>query len=591
LLLFLSSLLSKQKYDVEIDSATRLRELDDILYSFSRDVPALIAKFAAEAGSDGAALAAEAAGEVDLALDEKTKNRQTSSGGSLYDSAFADLLPECSYFDDTLALYLKCRISGAFKSLLVELHTRLKALPWMTFSKKHPVSLQGDAHFGDETESLYPVATLVLGAPEGIVTRDNAKDVVSFVRDFIAAEAARGHDTQFRVSFDHIALCPLEDGKRLVSKVIYFPVQQQRQQQPSADAGETAETQPPAEKWMCASHVLSIPDLTAVTGDLTGVATDPAKAEDSREVVPDADISLAEVLPLPGLPHTAIAYRSTHVDDLIAVGLRRAVEGLEGFENNTFGSIFNFILQYPEKYRAYVYGGFIRDAFTTGTLSDDVDSLFTSPVSRLVPDFEMHGWPYFCKRDEATNAVRDDFVAVGTGKGRFSGHILGSGCEGEFSMNTLVYDIESRVLVDPFGTGIDDAMNHILRIASHDWRGWLDGDRVVGMRLLRFANFRARGYKHADQATRVFMMENLRALAEGATAVPAPTPAGAKFARTVRIFFARKIFVDNRDAAARKESDFRHQVIHDYSKVFGAGSGEAFFEKHMRPLYPERENE
>ena len=66
---------------------------------------------------------------------------------------------------------------------------------------------------------------------------------------------------------------------------------------------------------------------------------------------------------------------------------------------------------------------------------DDIDVLFTCTTDLLSKVSDTHSWPNYRKRDEKTGEFRDDFIAIGdkNAKGKFSGHPLGSGCEGEFT--------------------------------------------------------------------------------------------------------------------------------------------------------------
>merc|ERR1711957_343581 len=136
-------------------------------------------------------------------------------------------------------------------------------------------------------------------------------------------------------------------------------------------------------------------------------------------------------------------------------------------------------------------GGFLRDAFC-GVVGDDVDFLLRSTGGSLVPFLEAvakaRGWPVFRKSDEKTGQERWDFVAIGDpeAKMKWSAHPCGSGCEGDFCCNSLLYDVHSGALIDPTGKGIQDAVNFILRHNRGTFREWCDEDRLVGMKLLRY---------------------------------------------------------------------------------------------------------
>ena len=78
------------------------------------------------------------------------------------------------------------------------------------------------------------------------------------------------------------------------------------------------------------------------------------------------------------------------------------VDGLEQW-GIRFIDIFNIIVQLGQ--RAFVYGGFIRDVFATGAISDDIDVLFTCSVEKLVDVCEARKWPYYLKKDPDTGAA------------------------------------------------------------------------------------------------------------------------------------------------------------------------------------------
>ena len=52
-------------------------------------------------------------------------------------------------------------------------------------------------------------------------------------------------------------------------------------------------------------------------------------------------------------------------------------------------------------------------------------------------------------------------------------------------MNTLLYDLKTKTIIDVTGKGIHDAVDGVLRWPSADWNLMLRTDRLFGMRLLR----------------------------------------------------------------------------------------------------------
>ena len=59
----------------------------------------------------------------------------------------------------------------------------------------------------------------------------------------------------------------------------------------------------------------------------------------------------------------------------------------------------------------------------------------------------------YLKADEKTGAARWDFICIGDPDAtmKFSAHPCGSGCEGDFCCNTLLYDVYTGGLIDPTG--------------------------------------------------------------------------------------------------------------------------------------------
>ena len=75
--------------------------------------------------------------------------------------------------------------------------------------------------------------------------------------------------------------------------------------------------------------------------------------------------------------------------------------------------------------------------------------------------------------------VDDAFVLCLKAKMKFSAHPCGSGCEGDFCCNTLLYDVHCGALIDPTGKGIQDSVNFVLRHNRADFASWIREDRYV----------------------------------------------------------------------------------------------------------------
>jgi hypothetical protein len=259
----------------------------------------------------------------------------------------------------------------------------------------------------------------------------------------------------------------------------------------------------------------------------------------------------------------------------------------------TFGTIFDMIRE--GGHVVYVYGGVIRDVVRRGAhVADDIDVLFTISVRQLAQRCEDRGWvrgeDFHLKRDEATGAWRYDYIAIGSGKEKFSGHTLDSNCAGEFTFNCMLFDVGAGLLVDSSGWGLQDAAQGRLRIpydggcvSSKDgksqWEVWSENcDRLPGMISLRFLNFRSRGYG-ASPETVEHLVRWLNH--QGAAAAAA----------TVRVFFKRKVMkatpADGRGAVAGADArlaTFKAALVRDFDAALGPGSGERWWGALAQPV-------
>ena len=159
-------------------------------------------------------------------------------------------------------------------------------------------------------------------------------------------------------------------------------------------------------------------------------------------------------------------WTSATVDGVIEEAGTRAVS-VPTEAGVTFDTIFTIMTEMGAV--VYVYGGVLRDVIMKGAhVADDVDVLFTCSVQQLVAAFEARGWvetvDFHLKTDEKTGAKRWDYISVGKGKAKFSGHTLDSNCAGEFAFNCMLYDVEKKLLIDASGWGIQDAALKFMRI-------------------------------------------------------------------------------------------------------------------------------
>eukprot|EP00933_Yihiella_yeosuensis_P034595 TRINITY_DN28075_c0_g1_i1.p1 TRINITY_DN28075_c0_g1~~TRINITY_DN28075_c0_g1_i1.p1 ORF type:complete len:444 (+),score=76.56 TRINITY_DN28075_c0_g1_i1:59-1333(+) len=299
-------------------------------------------------------------------------------------------------------------------------------------------------------------------------------------------------------------------------------------------------------------------------------------------------VTLVATLPYTVQPHaeeqpemlltTCNVYAAPSIKEMVHDVLRtREVAGVPGV---TFGDIVDIVLNKGAS-RVYIAGGFLRDAFC-GKVGDDMDFLLRSTGGSLVPFLETvaksKGWPVYRKSDERTGQARWDFIAIGDKdhKMKWSAHPCGSGCEGDFCMNTLLYDVYSGALIDPTGQGIQDSVNFILRHNRGCFREWTDEDRLVGMKLIRYFNFVTRGYSpNTPDFRREVVEETLRVL---------PTPEGRQ---TASVFFKRKIIRGDAETSKVKESCFRHAFIEEAMKSGLCKQTDAmkFYLEHFAPCF------
>lgn len=274
----------------------------------------------------------------------------------------------------------------------------------------------------------------------------------------------------------------------------------------------------------------------------------------------------------------------------------RAVSGLERW-GITFRDIADMILAMPGAH-VYIFGGFLRGMYlmhvlllvcrlaltfvtsTDGLLgveSDDIDILFRAPEGNIVRTLydtaTSRGWPVYLKTDEKSGNPRHDFIAIGDkdAKSKFSGHPIGSGCEGDFACNTLLYDVATGSLLDPSGHGVADSVDFVLRIPYPQvyWDTWLRCDRLLGMKLLRYYNFCSRGYVAASAQMRNWIVAKTKQLFRDERE---------EVVIATSVFLKRKIWKKNTATAIEKQKVWRASVITEFTKASGATEPAEFTE-------------
>ena len=136
-------------------------------------------------------------------------------------------------------------------------------------------------------------------------------------------------------------------------------------------------------------------------------------------------------------------------------------------------------------------------------------------------------------------------------------------------------------MVDPTGYGTTDASLSILRFPFAFTRNSWDvsiyeSDRLLGMRLLRYINFRARGYQGICPPFRSFVIKTIVRLVESG-----------KIEEALKTFVQRKLVVSSRHNSLTKSANFSAAFITDFNEVLGEGGSE-FYGKHINPLFQEQ---
>mmetsp|Transcript_82535 Transcript_82535/g.129757 ORF Transcript_82535/g.129757 Transcript_82535/m.129757 type:complete len:269 (+) Transcript_82535:3-809(+) len=245
---------------------------------------------------------------------------------------------------------------------------------------------------------------------------------------------------------------------------------------------------------------------------------------------------------------------------------------------------------------AYAYGGVLRDILIKGEhVADDIDVLFTCSVKQLVKACEARGWKegdestglkgdFYLKRDEKTGEKRYEYIAIGEGTEKFSGHTLDSNCAGEFAFNCMLYDVQKKILIDSSGWGVQDAAWNFLRIpydgghiapdGRSQWELWSQNcDRMPGMISLRFFNFRSRGCiaspKTVEHCVRWMMHQEQK-----------------EVALTIETFMKRKIMKKGNGVATadKKLAQFKATVLQDFDMALGSGEGAAWWAQTAEPV-------
>ena len=286
-------------------------------------------------------------------------------------------------------------------------------------------------------------------------------------------------------------------------------------------------------------------------------------------------------------------WHSATIDSVINMAKARPVHLKSSGSEITFDTIFQLILD--KGHEVYVYGGVLRDVFMQGPqVAEDIDASFSCTVQELV------GWlaeagikegDYKLKTDEATGLTRWDYISIGSGKAKFSGHPLEADCAGEFTFNCLLFDLRHEVLIDATGWGVRDAVRCELRIPydggrRNQWDLWsATCDRLPGMSALRFFNFRSRGYKASAET----IAHNVKWLSEDnyKLCFGGRHYKGPPLEKTLRVFLKRKVLKGGGEESEKRLEVFRKTLEADFDQTHEKGRGAAWWTEVVEPVVVE----
>lgn len=160
-------------------------------------------------------------------------------------------------------------------------------------------------------------------------------------------------------------------------------------------------------------------------------------------------------------------------------------------------------------YEVFLVGGSVRDVLA-GLVPKDIDLVTTMRLHLALPFLEsMYGSRPSLKGETGFlrlgnhRATEDNFIDVkmftqsfvGSPDALFGASFAEDLAFRDFSCNSLYYDPNNRVLIDPHGRGISDAAERLLRLVHDAERG---RGKQMGQITIRYVKFRCRGFSAAD---------------------------------------------------------------------------------------------
>lgn len=160
--------------------------------------------------------------------------------------------------------------------------------------------------------------------------------------------------------------------------------------------------------------------------------------------------------------------------------------------------------------RVYLHGGIVRDMFL-GVRSADIDIIFDSHLGPIKELCQSNNWPCsnFDERNQYVNFGEDKGISLEGSN--LSSVFMSMPHNREASVNDLVVDLQTGLLIDISGYGLQDVLDRRLRLSPLPkyWERWAE---VQGgwKRPLRYFKLIQKGFKPMNQATHSFITNYIK---------------------------------------------------------------------------------
>lgn len=160
--------------------------------------------------------------------------------------------------------------------------------------------------------------------------------------------------------------------------------------------------------------------------------------------------------------------------------------------------------------KVYLHGGIVRDMFI-GVKSADIDIIFDSHLGPIQDLCQANNWP--CTGMD----IQHQYVNFGEDKGislegsNLKGVFMNMPHNREATVNDLVVDLQTGLLIDISGYGLQDVLDRRIRLSPLPkyWERWAES--VGGWkRPLRYFKLIQKGFKPMNQATHTFVTNYIR---------------------------------------------------------------------------------